>query len=60
MNRDYLLIYGEGKEENRIQFQKNTVREAIQSAQDIVNIRKREAKRPEHFYTKLYREVHEW
>ena len=57
---DYLLIYGEGKQVNEFQFHSATFEEAVKTATDVVDIRKKQAQKPERFYAQLYQHVHEW
>lgn len=61
MDYEYLLIYGEGKQdESHFHFHPLTPEEAVQTAQRFVDVRKKQAEKPERFHAKLYQEVHVW
>ncbi len=62
MGCEYLLVYGEGlsRDRNHFQFHAATLGDAEKNAEEVIRIRKQQARKPERFSATLYRQMKEW
>lgn len=62
MDCDYLLVYGEGllRDQSHFQFHAATLEDAEKNAEEVVKVRRQQARRPDKFSAQLYRQMKEW